>query len=358
MTTRYTKVNTQHSTYDVVIGESVLSEISRIDDLLLRERFAVIVSARVNELYEEYIRDVFKRYNNYDVFLMKDGEENKNYLYAGEFLNEFLKKGYTRKSAVIGIGGGVVGDFAGFLAALYMRGIPVIHVPTTLLAMVDSSIGGKVAVNITAGKNIVGAFYQPGLVISDINFTRTLPENELKNGLTEVLKHGVIGENTLLEIMDENNLDTIKRLDNILDIVHLSAEFKSAVVEQDEKEGGLRAILNFGHTAGHAIESLMEYRGISHGEAVAIGMKIEMEISRRMGWLSNAETGKINEIINRYGLIHNNYELNAEDILKHMKYDKKNTGNKIKFALLNGLGNPVFDQSVNEDLLKEIIQNI
>jgi 3-dehydroquinate synthase len=289
---------------------------------------------------------------------MKDGEQNKNYQYAEEFLNGLLLKGYSRQSAIIGIGGGVTGDFAGFIAALYMRGMPLVHIPTTLLAMVDSSIGGKTAVNLSAGKNIAGAFYQPELVISDIGFIKTLPENELKNGLTEVLKHGLIGQNDLLEILSGNNLNTIKEFDNLFNMVFLSAGFKAGIVGQDEREGGLRAILNFGHTAGHAIESLMELKGISHGEAVAIGIKIEIEISRRMGWLKDKEIDKINEIITKYNLIYNKYELNADGIIKHMKYDKKNAGGKIKFALLKGVGNPVFNQSVDEGLIREIIKEI
>jgi 3-dehydroquinate synthase len=358
MTGKIVTVKTDKKNYDIIIGDSILSQIVKADDLLSKERFAIIISTRVYELYKDYIMDSFKNYQNYDILLMKDGEQNKNYQYAEEFLNGLLLKGYSRQSAIIGIGGGVTGDFAGFIAALYMRGMPLVHIPTTLLAMVDSSIGGKTAVNLSAGKNIAGAFYQPELVISDIGFIKTLPENELKNGLTEVLKHGLIGQNDLLEILSGNNLNTIKEFDNLFNMVFLSAGFKAGIVGQDEREGGLRAILNFGHTAGHAIESLMELKGISHGEAVAIGIKIEIEISRRMGWLKDKEIDKINEIITKYNLIYNKYELNADGIIKHMKYDKKNAGGKIKFALLKGVGNPVFNQSVDEGLIREIIKEI
>ena len=355
MTEKIVTVKTDKKKYEVIIGNSILTRIGKADDLLSKERFALVISSRVHEIYRDYIINSFKKYRNYDIFLMKDGEENKNYQYAEEFLNGLLLKGYSRKSAIVGIGGGVVGDFAGFIAALYMRGIPVIHVPTTLLAMVDSSIGGKVAVNLSAGKNMVGAFYQPELVISDIGFLKSLPENELKNGLTEVLKHGVIGEGALLDTLLENSLETIRETGNLFKIIFLSAKFKSSIIGKDEKEGGLRAILNFGHTAGYAIESLMEYRGISHGEAVAIGMRIEMEISRRLGWLKDREIDKINGIMSKYGLIYNKYELNPDEIVKHMKFDKKNSGGRINFTLLKGMGNPVYNQGVDEILIKEII---
>ncbi|MCU0821565.1 MAG: 3-dehydroquinate synthase [Spirochaetes bacterium] len=356
MTGNTITVNTERKKYDVIIGDSILPRIGKLKDQLLKERLGLIVSSRVNEIYKDYIINSFKDFPGYDIFLMKDGEENKNYRYAEEFLNLLLARGYTRKSAIVGIGGGVVGDFAGFVAALYMRGLPVIHVPTTLLAMVDSSIGGKVAVNLSAGKNMVGAFYQPDLVISDISFIQSLPENELKNGLTEVLKHGMIGEDALLETMSDNGLSTIRNPENIFKIVFLSAKFKSSIVGKDEKESGLRAILNFGHTAGHAIESLMGYKGISHGEAVAIGIKIEMEISRRLGWMKDDEIDKINGIIEKFGLIYNKYELNPDEVVRHMKYDKKNSGGSINFALIKGIGNPVYNQPVDENLIKEIIK--
>ncbi len=355
MTEKIITVKAEKNKYSVIIGESVLDRIKKAGNLSSKERVGLIISSRVYDIYREHIIDSFKDCPFYDIFPMKDGEENKNYQYAEEFLSALLAKGYTRKSAIVGIGGGVVGDFAGFVAALYMRGIPVIHVPTTLLAMVDSSIGGKVAVNLSAGKNIAGAFYQPELVVSDIGFIKSLPGNELKNGLTEVLKHGLIGEKETLQILLANSLETIREAANLFKIIFLSARFKSSIIGKDEKETGLRAILNFGHTAGHAIESLMEYKGISHGEAVAAGMKIEIEISRRLGWLKDRDIEKIDGIIAKYGLISDKYDLNPDEIIRHMKFDKKNSGGRINFTLLKGIGKPVYNQPVDEVMLKEII---
>ena len=349
------KVRIPNKDYDILVGHSILNNISIKKNILSGDRFVVIVSSRVYELYEDYIKSSFQGYSNYDIMLMDDGEDNKNYRYAEDFFNSILQNRCTRNSVIIGIGGGVVGDFSGFLAALFMRGIPVIHVPTTLLAMVDSSIGGKAAVNISAGKNIVGAFHQPEMVISDMFFLETLPDNELKNGLSELLKHAIIGESEILDLLSENDLRSLMEPDKIARIVYLSAKFKASVVERDETEGGLRAILNYGHTIGHAIESFMEYRDISHGEAVAVGMKIETEISRRMGLLTIEDSIKINEIIDKYNLIYNEYKFDTEEVIRHMKYDKKNVGGGIKFVLLNGIGNPVYNQQVDEKIIRDIL---
>jgi 3-dehydroquinate synthase len=344
--------------YEIMIGKEIFSSACITLKMLSYDRLAVIVSAKVMQLHGEIIRQVLSEYNNYDIFEMQDSEENKNYRYVEEFLNGMLKKGYSRKSAIAAIGGGVVGDFAGFIASIYMRGLPVIQIPTTLLAMVDSSIGGKTAVNISSGKNIAGVFHQPDLVISDVSFLQTLPENEIKNGLSEVLKHGIIGEKNLFRILYENDLKSVKELNNLKDIVYFSALFKSGIVEKDAKESGLRAILNFGHTAGHAIESMLEYRGISHGEAVAIGLKIELKISRQQGLLSEEEYNTINELIRRYKLIYNNYRLNADDIIKHMKFDKKNYNGKLKFVLIKKINEPVYNQEVDNCLIKDAVDSV
>jgi 3-dehydroquinate synthase len=349
---------TKNKSYEVYIGENILSQISKMDKILSADRFALIVSARIMDLYNNEIRKTFSQYSNFDIFRMRDGENNKNFKNAEKFLEKLLKKGYTRKSAVIGIGGGVVGDFAGFIASVYMRGIPVLHIPTTLLAMVDSCIGGKTAVNLSLGKNIVGAFHQPEMVISDISFMQTLPEKELRNGLSEVLKDALIGEEKLLDILYKNDLKSIRESDTIQKVVYLSALFKSRIVEEDEDEKGLRAILNFGHTAGHAIESMSGYKYFPHGVAVAIGLKIETEISRRIGWLNDGDARAVNELISRYNLIYKTKKLNADKIIEHMKYDKKNFGNKLRFVLLKGFNNPVYNQEVEPSLLKDAVKNI
>ncbi|MBN2403779.1 MAG: 3-dehydroquinate synthase [Spirochaetes bacterium] len=357
-TVKSVEVRTKDKTYKIFIGDLILHQIIKTRKEISADRFALIVSARIMELYSDNIKEIFRGVKNVEVFKMHDGEKNKIYKYAERFLDDMLKSGFTRRSVVIGIGGGVVGDFAGFIASVYMRGIPIIHIPTTLLAMVDSSIGGKTAVNLSAGKNIAGSFHQPHMVISDVNFIRTLPENELKNGLSEVLKHALIGEEKLLKILDKNDLKSIKISDIIQKIIFLSVLFKSRIVEKDEDEKGIRAILNFGHTVGHAIESMSGYKGISHGEAVAIGLKIETEISRRIGWLDNGEVSYVNELISHYNLINKTNKFNAEKIVEHMKFDKKNIGGKFKFVLLKGLHNPVYNQEVDFKLVMDAVRCI
>jgi len=342
--------------YDIVIGSDILSTVDLSSDMSASDKTGFIISERVWGLHRESISTMFPA--SCEFITMNDGEENKNYRYGEQFFEWLLEKGFTRKSLLMAVGGGVVGDFTGYCAALFMRGIPVIHVPTTLLAMVDSSIGGKVAVNISAGKNIVGVFYQPAMVISDTRFLETLPDDELKNGIVETVKHALIGESALLDMMMRHDLSSIKERDVLEELIYLSAGFKAGVVSEDEKESGRRAILNFGHTIGHAIESLMEYRGISHGEAVAIGMKGAMEISREMGFISREDVSVFDECARRYELLNKVPHFDPGDVIDHMKYDKKNYGGRINFVLLRSMGVPQFDCEVPEDVLQHVISGL
>jgi 3-dehydroquinate synthase len=355
---RTVTVRTRDAHYDIIIGSGALAEAAGRREVLSRDRIALVASERVYALHRDYIEAAFSGLPGRDLFLMRDGEENKNYRGAEPFLDGMLAKGHTRQSAVIGVGGGVVGDFSGFLAALYMRGIPVIHVPTTLLAMADSSIGGKTAVNISAGKNIIGAFHQPALVLSDTRFLATLPVGEYGNGLAEAVKHAFLGEKGLMDLFLANGPEDARREEVAGEIVYLSSRFKASVVERDEKEEGLRAILNFGHTVGHALESYMEYRGITHGEAVAVGMKAAIGISARLGLLPPDEERMMREILDRYGLVSPGRSFPADELLEHMRYDKKSAGGLIRFVLLKGAGHPVYNQAVEEKFIREALEQI
>ena len=344
--------------YTIFIGNGILAGLDTREELQRADKISVIVSSNVMELHEDRINEFMGSLESAELFLMADGEENKNYRYAEMFLENLLSKGMTRNSLVIGIGGGVVGDFAGYLSAVYMRGIRVIHVPTTLLAMVDSSIGGKVAVNLSVGKNIVGAFHQPSLVISDISFLETLDDFEFKNGLVEILKHGLLGDRATIRLLEDNDLNSIKSPQVISELIYHSASFKSAIVEADEKEKGKRAILNYGHTIGHAIESLLGYKGISHGEAVAIGIKVKIEISKRLGLLSGDDVIRISTLLRKYELIRDDLSLDIEKVIEHIKYDKKNRDGKINFVLLKGIGNPQYDQQIDDKELFDIMAEV
>ncbi len=347
------------STYDVLIGSSVLPAALARKELAAFERVAVIVSSRVYGLHRDYLDGSLSVLGDRMALIRyDDSEENKSYGRAGEVLEKFIAAGMNRKSAVIGIGGGVTGDFAGFCAGVYMRGVPVVHVPTTLLAMVDSSLGGKVAVNLSVGKNIVGLFHQPRMVVSDVRFLETLPDGEFRNGLSEALKHALIGEPSTMGILERNDPASIRNESVAADLVAHSVLFKTGVVERDEKENDLRAILNFGHTIGHAIESHLGYRGVSHGEAVAAGMRVKAEISRRLGLLTDGEAGLVKGLIARYGLLRERWGLDADSVIGHMGYDKKNFGGVINFVLLKGLGRPFINQQIPVDLLKKVMTDL
>ncbi len=351
-------VKTGKSVYWIYLGNRIFESFLEKEEIQDADNIALVISSSVFEIHERYIQSALKSLPEAEIFLMADGEENKNYRYAEMFLEDFLAKGLTRKSIVIGIGGGVVGDFAGFLASIYMRGIRVIHVPTTLLAMVDSSIGGKVAVNLSTGKNIVGSFHQPSMVITDTSFLHTLDDAEFKNGLVEALKHGLIGDRATVRIFEENDFDSIRNDATILRLITQSASFKASIVEQDEKETGARAILNYGHTIGHAIESLLGYKDVSHGEAVALGMKVKLAVSRKMGWLTDVDVKRVDTIFKNYDLIRKDILFNPEEIIEHIQYDKKNTGGKFNFILLKGIGNPLFNQQIEEKMLYQVLEEM
>jgi len=348
-----------NASYEILIGSSILPESLRREELVRHESLAVVASSRVYQLHGGYIDASLDAVRDRcRLLLFDDREENKSYAMAGQFLERFLEMKLNRRSAVVSIGGGVTGDFAGYCAGVYMRGIPVVHVPTTLLAMVDSSIGGKTAVNLSVGKNIAGMFRQPSLVASDMKFLKTLPDPEFRNGLSEVLKHALIGETSTLAILEKNDFDSIRREERLAELVALSAAFKAGVVERDELEIGMRAILNFGHTIGHALESFTGYRGISHGEAVATGIRVKAEVCRRMGLLSDADAGRISAVIDAYGLMRKKWDIDIEGVIGHMTYDKKNFGGDVNFVLLKGLGKPNINQHIPPDLLREVMKEL
>jgi len=342
--------------YNIIIGKGVLLSGDLQDMLKNHDRVLIIASDTVYGFHRVNIDALVGLVPGGDLVLLDDSEEKKNYGHAEKYLNVMLDRNLSRKSALVAIGGGVTGDFGGFIAGLYMRGINVFHVPTTLLAMVDSSLGGKTAVNLSAGKNIAGVFHQPSMVVTDTEFLKTLPAHEFINGLAESFKHGLIGDSETRDIFFDNDLESIGNDETVKRLIYRSVVFKTSVVERDEKEGGLRAILNFGHTIGHAIESLMEYRGISHGSAVAFGMMVKLRISRELGWINTDEYQKIEDVFSRYDLCAARLSLNVDDILRHMKYDKKSSFGRINFVMVKGPGTPVYNQDIEVSLLEKAIE--
>lgn len=342
--------------YDIYIGNDILDIAHELHEIKVSDKIGIIISSKVYDLHRAKIDRLISGFSNPEIFQFDDSEENKSFSKSEFFLNKLIENGFSRKSVLLSIGGGVTGDFTGFIASVYMRGIKFIHIPTTLLAMVDSSIGGKVAVNLSKGKNIAGAFHQPACIISDIEFLSTLPEAEIKNGLTEAMKHGFIGEKNTYEIFDKYDSSTIK--EHFFEIVTLSASYKSSIVEKDVEEKGLRAILNFGHTIGHAIESSFEFSGISHGRAVAIGMKGAALISNRIGMLESSELEKIISLIEKYSLCGDPVKGDRDRIVHHMSFDKKNSAGRINFVLLKKIFHPEINVNVDREIIIKTIEEI
>ena len=320
----------------------------------------VVTNAVVGPLYLETILQRLKSYYPavYSVSL-PDGEEFKDWRTLELIYNALLANGCDRKTVLFALGGGVVGDMTGFAAATYMRGIQFVQVPTTLLAQVDSSVGGKTAINHPLGKNMIGAFHQPQLVVCDLSVLATLPLRELRSGLSEVLKYGPIADTEFMEWL-EVSIDQLLSRDPVAlaHCVRRSCEIKAWVVSQDEKESGLRAILNFGHTFGHAIEAGMGYGVWLHGEGVAAGMVMAAELSRRLGMVDEAFVQRLTKLIDRAGLPTKGPVLDAADnagrYLELMRVDKKSEAGEIRFVLIDGPGKAVL-RTAPDALVREVI---
>ena len=308
--------------YQIVVssGINISGEVKKLN---LNNNFALITDDLVYKLYNDKINENLKKENlNYKVFIFKNGEKRKNLLTFKKISEEMLKEGFDRRSTIIAFGGGVVGDMAGYVAGTYMRGIPFIQIPTTLLAQVDSSIGGKVAVDLKNGKNSSGLFYQPKKVFIDIDYLNTLSDDEFNNGMIEIIKHGIILDKDYFGFI-EGNLANIKDRDKktLISLIQESCKIKADVVQRDEKENDLRRILNFGHSVGHAIETVSNFK-LKHGYAVGLGIIKEAEISNKLGYLGNNDLERIKSIVYSFGVEGKTY--NKKKILNILKHDKKN----------------------------------
>ena len=300
-----------------------------------------------------------KRYAQVHTVQLPDGEEHKTWQTLNLIFDALLENGCDRKTVLFALGGGVVGDMTGFAAACYMRGVPFVQVPTTLLAQVDSSVGGKTAINHPLGKNMIGAFYQPLLVVCDLSTLDTLPQRELSAGLAEVIKYGPIADMAFMEWL-ESSMDALlaRDRDALAHAVRRSCEIKAWVVGQDEREAGLRAILNFGHTFGHAIEAGMGYGAWLHGEGVGAGMVMAIELSHRLGLVDAAYVQRLRALVQRAGLPLHGPVLDAADnagrYLELMRVDKKAEAGEIRFVLIEGPGRAVV-RAAPDALVREVI---
>ena len=343
--------------YNIYIGSGLLAQTgNRLREIGFSDKLVIVTDPSVKSLYGTNLKQSLSG-NGFKVAILEvpEGEEQKSLQTAGRLYHELTDFYAERTTPVLALGGGVIGDLAGFVAATYLRGVPLIQLPTTLLAQVDSSIGGKVAVDHGQMKNKIGAFYQPRLVISDITTLKTLPPGELSDGLAEAIKHGVIRDEQYFTYI-ESNLDRIKSLDDkaLETLVYGSARIKAEVVEKDERDFGLRNTLNFGHTIGHAIESISDFK-VEHGQAVAIGMLAAAGIASKMGIFDRSELLRLREVIERAGLPTELPAFDAEDIIQFMKHDKKIIRGKIRFVLPRSIGEVLITDEVSPSLVKKVL---
>ena len=343
--------------YTIHIGPGLLEEAGLLlQDFGCSGRAVIVTHPNLRKLYGNTLKQsLISRGFKVTILEVPGGEEQKSLATAGRLYQELADCLAERTTPVLALGGGVIGDLTGFVAATYLRGVPLVQIPTTLLAQVDSSIGGKVAVNHGRLKNNIGAFYQPGLVIADINVLKTLSAVELSDGLAETIKYGVIRDAGLFAYL-ERNIERVRAFDvRVLEsIVFRSAKIKAEVVTKDECDSGLRNILNFGHTVGHALESVSDF-GISHGQAVAIGMAAAARISNRLGYLPDEEVTRIKELIVRAGLPVELPLLEVTRLLHAMKHDKKVLQGRIRFVQPRTIGEVFISDEVTISLVEQVL---
>jgi 3-dehydroquinate synthase len=326
--------------YPIHVGIGLLGRADLVVPYLARKSAAVVTNSTVAPLFMDRVAGALAREGVEIVrIVLPDGEEHKDWHTLNVVFDALLKNGCGRDTTLVALGGGVVGDLAGFAAATYQRGVQYVQVPTTLLSQVDSSVGGKTAINHPLGKNMIGAFHQPRVVIADMDTLKTLPDRELRSGLAEVIKHGLIRDAAFFAWIEANVERVLARDAEALEHAVLrSVAIKAEIVAQDEREAGLRRVLNFGHTFGHAIEAGLGYGAWLHGEAVAAGMVMAADLSRQLGYLSEADTARIRSLLQRAGLPTGAKGITPEQMRQLMSVDKKVKDGRIHFVLLERLG--------------------
>ena len=343
--------------YPIFIGTGLLDQPDLLRPHIKGKRALIVSNEVVAPLYLHKIKAALGEVQS-DVIVLPDGEHTKTLQTLSLIYDKLLEGRHERSSTLIALGGGVVGDITGFAAATYLRGVNFIQIPTTLLSQVDSSVGGKTGVNHPLGKNMVGAFYQPQCVLADTDVLASLPARELRAGLAEVIKYGLIDNLTFFQWL-ENNIQALLMGDKDLlaEAVRVSCADKARIVAADEKEGGVRALLNLGHTFGHAIENGMGYGVWLHGEAVATGMVMAADLSARLGYTTWQEAARAKALIARAGLpVVPPAQMSAQDFLELMSFDKKVEGGKIRFILMQGLGKSMIESNVDARLLEQTLE--
>jgi len=352
------EVSASSGGYPIYIENGLFNEIgSKVKNIYSGSKIAVITDSTVNDLYGQKIIDQLKKsgFESYKI-VVKAGEESKSFGTLLEVYDKLLDFKINRGDLIIALGGGVVGDMAGFAASTFLRGISFVQIPTTLLAQVDSSVGGKVAVDLPRGKNLVGSFYIPKAVFIDPQFLKTLNDRFLNDGMGEVIKYGAIKDselfNTLVKYDGKEEL-----LMNIDKVIYTCCTIKADIVELDERDTGERMLLNFGHTIGHAIEQFFNFTKYSHGEAVAMGMYSITKLGEELGKTKAGTSNAIKDILVKYNLPWKLPEINSEDIIKAISHDKKNIGEAMNFILINSIGDS-FIEKIDEAEIRGYLEKI
>jgi len=358
------KVNlekTYKDSYEIFIGEDIMDRVGLITKLKNHaDRCVIITDSYVNPLYGEMVRERLGELAiPVDIIEIPAGESSKSLNTVLDVARQLVRLNVSRKSFLVALGGGVVGDVTGFIASIYMRSIPYVQIPTTLLAQVDSSVGGKTGVDLPEGKNLVGTFYQPKAVYIDLSFLKTLSDKDFANGLAEIIKYGIIGDLNLFELLETESEGIKKRNPPLMkSLVGRSCKIKAEIVEMDEKELGLRRVLNFGHTLGHALEAASGY-SLSHGEAISIGMVGAAKISNRLNHLDGESYTRIVDLIKEYELP-TKIPAGSEksQIMGFMATDKKAVASQLHFVLVKKIGVPFVTPEVPSDVVEGVIEEL
>mgnify|MGYP001559143961 CR=1 FL=1 len=354
------KLNLKKSPYNIIIGSDILNHLGKyVCKLNIGCDAYVLTNAFIKNKYGGLLNRTLKESGFTVRFrVVPDTEKSKSIEVAASVIRGITHYDKKRRIFIIAFGGGVIGDLAGFIASIYKRGVPYIQVPTTLLAQVDSSIGGKTAIDLKQGKNLVGAFYQPRLVFSDVNILRTLDKRQVKSGLAEVIKYGIIKDAELFNYLEKNYQDILDlKLAALTFIVMRASQIKAKIVRQDEREEkGIRTILNFGHTIGHAIEAAARYKGYNHGEAVALGMLVASDISKKLNLINNATAQRIENLITAVGLPLRIEKTPLGEIIKMHYHDKKFIGSQNKFVLLKGIGKTKIVRNIPLAIIRQALE--
>jgi 3-dehydroquinate synthase len=342
----------------ITVGDGIIKQLEKHFDFSGYSSIVLVTDTTVKRLYGQDVLAVLKATGKkVSLFALPVGERAKSLSTAERGYRFLLDNNIDRKGLICALGGGVVGDVGGYIAATYLRGIDYIQLPTTLLAQVDSSIGGKVGVNFSGKKNMVGSFYQPKDVVCDVALLKSLPPAERRNGLAEVIKYGLAMDEGLFRILDQKEGEFTTA--EMKEIVRRCCRLKAGIVEADETERtGQRAILNFGHTAGHALEATTKFKGQSHGEAIAIGMTAAARISQQLGMIDRSSVQSIENLLLKFGLPTSCQGINPDDLINAIRFDKKTTLGQTGWVLLNGTGKGVVNQVVAENLVRRVLKEI